>query len=1113
MAVAPSKPTLTVRGTDKTTLRLEAGMPNTGGANIQYWEYKLGSSISRMNSSNWLRCWGYVGNSLEFDLQNRTPGTTYYAKVRAVNEIGTSPESDMAKGATYSNSIPSTPKLKITASSTETIIGVLAEVDSDGGIPVDGWQYKFGRTAWPTQFDVDYESWNDIPQSSGSKIFYDITGLMPDEWYWVVVRAHNASGYSYDSESGDGEGIYKIAKVPKVVPTAPIVTLTPSLIDGEIAVAASCASDGASPITRWEIRFVRVVPGGADIFESAWEQVTGASGNSMTTTLTGLQEESEYEVEVRAQNAIGYSRESLTGLAEIGDLPGVPENPVLNVSAVAASNAIDISASTVDNNGSAITSWQYAAATTEAGLATATWYDIANSAGNSITARVSQGLAQSTSYYVIVRAVNAKGNSNPSPAAQVTTNNLPEVPLDITLTATAVYTDTQMTITLAGTADDDGSSITGWAHQISTTEAGIGTAPITAISGASGETLNATLAARTRADYWIRVRATNSIGNSDWSRIVMLPRVLAPAKPTLTAAADATDGHDTINLTANVTSNGGDPISEWQYKTATSAAGLGSAEWINTGEGGSDLTAFSVVNLAVNTTHHFQVRAYNGTSYSEASEAVSQATTAAEKPDKPTLSLSATEQAEINVSASLVSNNGAAVTQWEMRFATTTTLLASATWQTVSGETGNSMTTTITGLSGSTTYYVQVRATNSVGTSDVSATQNETTLRGDSAPQTPTGLGAVAGGTTLQIGGARVGDNGNNPITRWEYRLATSTSALNSASWSTANDIFGNALTGDNMGYTYIFGNSRNTTYYYQVRAVNAIGASQPVASSSVTTGGYLGPLLISYSVSDNTGPCSLVAISRGTGFTQWTIWASRPGVNTSYVAGQNLYSTNVINVSNASMQREGRNTRTSVQRVQVELRDWNQGIIGDNDYVSSVTYPFSKVVKSAPYFGTPSGDPEGAGAASDEGAVGLQTTAPSYRLEPGNQQVKINWESPADVRPTDWPWGAVVGYDQAFNASNSTNWKSEMMNLRSAKQGKATITYTLYKPDDIGTAVVEENVDVILLHGTSPDNLTQVTGAEHDLAAVQYLQAIISLRKTRNVGIKDATLTFTAAA
>ena len=859
-------------------LILKGTIDSDGGDTVRTWEYRIANSQASLASATWLEAPDQENNQLYLPLDDLTDGSEYFFQTRAVNTIGTGPESDVGSAIVPPATAPSKAVIEATPYADAPQIAIRASVD-DGGSSVLRWEYKFGFGEFAEPSLVVDEPWIEIPNSSVSSIFFELDELLPDNFYWVLARAVN--------EVGEGERSDIVsALVPKVVPYRPAVILSvvDSVIDARITINALSESDGASPITKWETRHIPVYPGGAEIEEATWTEVSGASGLAMTHTLTGLRENQEYEIEVRATNAIGRSETSLTSSIFTGDLPTTPEIPTFTLAPIADGYGLRLDAS-VGDGGNAITRWEYRFATTAAGVPSATWIAVPNATGDTVT-NVAIGtdsnnpMDDNTLYYVQIRAINQVGASAPSAVQTETTTDLIERPSAPVLTHVTTYGDTTVHVLLqANVTDNGGAAITSWQYRQAGTSGGLASAAWQTISNASGSTLSHQLRDLTRADIYFQVRCANSIGNSPVSNAVFSPGVIAPEKPVLTATTDSVDGHHRINLTASTGDNGGASITDWQYKVATSETGLGTASWVSTRETGNSLTAFAIENLALSTTYHFQVRCYNGEFYSPASDSASASTTAAEKPDKPTLALTALGGG-FTMTASLVSDNGAAVTAWQYRYATTSNLLESASWIEATGQSGNSMSFTVRQLAGETSFMVQVRAVNSVGSSDPSATQSTTTLAVVDPPGTPTIGSWGRQGLSISYNGITIPDSGG-PATTWQYRYATSEAGLESAEWQTVDSTVDYNEPGNVTGRrikAIVIGNTGglapSTSYYLQVRASNGGGTSSPSASRQGTNLSGAGapsvPILWLQSTTSTIRLLTNTVRARGAPVTRW---------------------------------------------------------------------------------------------------------------------------------------------------------------------------------------------------------------------------------------------------
>jgi fibronectin type 3 domain-containing protein len=186
------------------------------------------------------------------------------------------------------------------------------------------------------------------------------------------------------------------------------------------------------------------------------------------------------------------------------------------------------------------------------------------------------------------------------------------------------------------------------------------------------------------------------------------------------------------------------------------------------------------------------------------------------------------------------------------------------------------------GLTGSTTYYYKVQATNSAGGSTWSNTASATTTAGP--PNAPSNLTAAASGSSVI--NLSWTDNSADETSFVVERSLTSNSGF-----TTIATLAANTTTYVNSGLT------GSTTYYYRVQATNAAGSSAWSNTASATTTGVLpnapsnltataaGSSVINLAWTDNsTDETSFVlqrSLSEGSGFT--TI-ATLPANTTTYV-------------------------------------------------------------------------------------------------------------------------------------------------------------------------------------------------------------------------------------
>ena len=182
-----------------------------------------------------------------------------------------------------------------------------------------------------------------------------------------------------------------------------------------------------------------------------------------------------------------------------------------------------------------------------------------------------------------------------------------------------------------------------------------------------------------------------------------------------------------------------------------------------------------------------------------------------------------------------------------------------------------------TGLVGSTAYFYRIRATNSGGDSANSATATATTLAAPIVPLAPTSLVAIAVSSS-QINLTWI-DNSNN-----ETGFIIERSLDGSTNWTQIAAPAANATT-----YSDSNGLAGSTTYYYRVRATDAVGpsansnvanATTPISSTALPSGwtdGDIGSVGTAGSATYTSGIFTL----KGAGT---DIWNSADGFNFAYI-------------------------------------------------------------------------------------------------------------------------------------------------------------------------------------------------------------------------------------
>lgn len=394
-ASAPTVPTglTVVGGTGQVTLSW-ASVSNATSYNVYYATTSgvtttSGTKITSASSP-------YVQTGL-------TAGTTYFYVVTAVNSSGESTASAQASAGTAS--APPVPTVPATPT------GVAAT----GG--TNQVAISWSAVSSATSYNVYYATTSGVTKANGTKISNATsptvqTGLAAGSAYYYIVTAVNSVG---ESAASTQVAATTLAAVP--APTAPAAPASVTAVGGanQATITWPAVSGAASYNVYWS-----TTPG---VTTTSGTKIAGASSPYVKT---GLSAGTTYYFIVTANNSVGESSASAQASATTNAAPpAVPATPA-GVTATGGANQVSLSWSAVPG----ATSYNIYWATTS-GVTTS---------GTKITAAsspyVQSGLAASTTYYYIVTAVNAAGQSVASAQVSAATNapvvTIPAAPAGVT---------------------------------------------------------------------------------------------------------------------------------------------------------------------------------------------------------------------------------------------------------------------------------------------------------------------------------------------------------------------------------------------------------------------------------------------------------------------------------------------------------------------------------------------------------------------------------------------------------------------------------------------------------------------------------------------------------
>ena len=328
------------------------------------------------------------------------------------------------------------------------------------------------------------------------------------------------------------------------------------------------------------------------------------------------------------------------------------------------------------------------------------------------------GLAASTKYYYRVVATNAAGTTYGSIASFTTAT--PYAPPTVhTLGATGIATGAA---TLNGDANPNGQATTArfdWG--LDSSLVGASTTPDQAMgNGSAGVALSGPLAGLAASTtYYYRVVATN-VGGTTYGSIASFTTAAPNVPPTVQTlgATGITTGGGTLNGNANPNGQAATAHFEWGLDSGLAGAASTPDQAIGGGLAGVPLSV-PRTGLIASTTYYYRVVATNaaGTTYGS----IENFTTATPNvpPTVQTLGATGITTGGGTLNGNANPNGHATTAHFDWGTDSALSSPTSTASQSVgSGNTGQALSASLTGLAAGTTYYYRVSANNSAGTSN-----------------------------------------------------------------------------------------------------------------------------------------------------------------------------------------------------------------------------------------------------------------------------------------------------------------------------------------------------------------------------------------------------------
>jgi uncharacterized protein (TIGR02145 family) len=731
-----------------TTSAISGGtISSTGGATITTSGLVWGASTNPEITLTTKTTNGTTSGTFTSSITGLTQGTTYHVRAYATNYLGTSYGPNSTFTTLTTPTISATASAISITSSTATIGGTIT---ADGGAAVTARGVVYGTTTGSATFSVT--------SGTGTGTYtIGLTGLSPATTYFVRSFATNSVGTVYGTETN----FTTIAIAP---------TLTTSAVSSITKYAASAGgtitSNGGSVITASGICWSTT----STPTTSNSKTTDGTTNGTFTSTITGLTAGTTYFVRAYATNAIGTSygaNQSFTTLStppsQTSVLIGTQRwtDKHLNVANYRNGDPITYAANAA----------QWAAANA-AGEGAYTYLKYASGDGGATYGKLYNWYAVNSS-----KGLAPEGYHVPTVAEWITLRNTQ--PLNGTTLKSntndwsASFNNVNNFITYIPDAN--------YSNYNGTNSTGFNALPAGSIfpNGTNGNYGSSSLwtatpdgSDATKAE-WMYFHSTYFYvgkdccftyekGNGMSVRLVKDNNALeaSPTNPILAATTTATSiTASSAILGGNITDEGATQVSSrgLVYGTTTGSSTFS----VTVGSGGGTFSS-TLTGLSQGTTYFVRSFATNaqGTSYGTETSFTTQTT--------PTVSVTATPTSITTTSAigggTISSTGGATITTSGLVWGANANPEITLPTKTTNGTTSGTFTSSITGLTQGTTYYVRAYATNSIGTAygpNITFTTVTTPTISSTATVTSiTGTTATGGGTISLDGGATVTSRG-----------------------------------------------------------------------------------------------------------------------------------------------------------------------------------------------------------------------------------------------------------------------------------------------------------------------------------------------------------------
>jgi uncharacterized protein (TIGR02145 family) len=757
------------------------------------------------------------------------------------SDCGTNGELQVYNGTNFVNMVGANAQFALpTISATSAASAITSSaLISGGSIDSDGGAFVTARgVVWNTSTNPTVSLSTKTTDGTGIGTFSSsISGLTSGVTYYVRAYATNSVGTKYGPEI--------TVNTAQAVATLASTTAASSIGATSATSGGNITYNGGATVT---VSGLVWSTSSNPTIALSTKTSNGSATGAFTSNITGLTPGTLYYVRSYATNNVGTSYGAQISFTTLN-------TPTISSTTAASSltSSSAVSGGTISADGGDAVTSRGIVYGTSAGSST---YSMTSGSGTGTFTSNLTGLTPATTYYVRSFATNSVGTVYGTEISFNTTAIAP------TVSATAVPASiTGSSASSGGTiSSNGGATVTVSGVVWSTTSTPTIALATKTTNGTATGTYTSSLTGLAPATlYYVRAYATNSIGTSygperSFTTLAIAPTISGTASATSITSSTATTG-------GTITSDGGATVTSRGIVYGTTT---GSSTFSVTSGTGTGTYTISLTGLLPATTYYVRSFATNsvGTVYGTETNF----TTIAIAPTLTTTAASSITKYAASAGGTITSNGGSVITASGICWSTTATPTTSDS-KTADGTTSGTFTSSITGLTAGTTYFVRAYATNAIGTS-YGVAQSFTTL--STAPAQ----------TTVLIGTQRWTDKNLNVA---NYRNGDAiTYAANATQWAAANAAGEGAYT-----YLKYASGDGGATYgkLYNWYAVNDSRGLAPV--------GYHIPTLTEWTTLRNTQPYNGTTLKSNT--TDWSATFNNVNNNLTVVpdANYSLYNGN----------------------------------------------------------------------------------------------------------------------------------------------------------------------------------------------------------------------------